>query len=35
MISRLPEARETVITAVREAIEATARNGDWARTTCS
>jgi starvation-inducible DNA-binding protein len=29
MISRLLEALETVITAVREAIEATARNGDW------
>jgi starvation-inducible DNA-binding protein len=29
MISRLLEAHETVITAVREAIESTAKNGDW------
>jgi starvation-inducible DNA-binding protein len=29
MLSRLLEAHETVITALREAIEATARNGDW------
>jgi starvation-inducible DNA-binding protein len=29
MIGRLLEAHETVITAVREAIEATAQNGDW------
>jgi starvation-inducible DNA-binding protein len=29
MLSRLLEAHETVITALREAIEATAKNGDW------
>ena len=29
MISRLLEAHETIITAVREAIERTERNGDW------
>ncbi len=29
MLSRLLEAHETVITALRDAIEATAKNGDW------
>ena len=29
MLGRLLEAHETVITALREAIEATAKNGDW------
>ena len=29
MLSRLLEAHETIITAVREAIEATEKNGDW------
>ena len=29
MLSRLLEAHETVIIALREAIEATAKNGDW------
>jgi starvation-inducible DNA-binding protein len=29
MIGRLLEAHETIITAVREAIEATEKNGDW------
>jgi starvation-inducible DNA-binding protein len=29
MLGRLLEAHETVITALREAIDATAKNGDW------
>ena len=35
MISRPLDAHETIVTAVREAIEKTGSSDDWARRTCS